>query len=60
MGNVFAFKKYNVVTNLAKNILLNKYKNTPIAGLNEATEIFFDQNFSSAYAKFNKNNFWNT
>ena len=30
--------------NLAKNILLNKYKNTPIAGLNEATEIFFDQN----------------
>jgi len=30
--------------NLAKNILLNKYKNTPIVGLNEATEIFFDQN----------------
>jgi len=30
--------------NLAKNILLNKYKNTPIAGLNEATEVFFDQN----------------
>ena len=30
--------------NLAKNILLNKYKNTPIAGLNEATEVFFDSN----------------
>jgi hypothetical protein len=30
--------------NLAKNILLNKYKNTPIAGLNEATEVFFDTN----------------
>ena len=27
--------------NLAKNILVNKYKNTPIAGLNEATEVFF-------------------
>ncbi len=30
--------------NIAKNILLNKYKNTPIAGLNEATEVFFDSN----------------
>ena len=30
--------------NLAKNILVNKYKNTPIAGLNEATEVFFDSN----------------
>jgi len=30
--------------NIAKNILVNKYKNTPIAGLNEATEVFFDSN----------------
>ena len=30
--------------NLAKNIAINKYRNTPIAGLNEATQIFFDKN----------------
>ena len=30
--------------NIAKRAILNKYKNTPIEGLNEATEVFFDRN----------------